>query len=171
MPNRMLRHLSVIALAAAMHTHPGLAGPDQPDASPMGGNGVANYCASILDAAAEARAAHVKHVLDSLRTEVETRIAMLETRNLELKTWVERQERLATAAEQVLVGIYSTMEPEIAAKQIMLLDRTTASSILRQMKPRDASTILNEMQPQAGAELMRIASEAMKRADRGSATQ
>jgi flagellar motility protein MotE (MotC chaperone) len=127
---------------------------------------VIQYCLNISDKAADARMARQAEILRTLEQKLEAKIAELETRRAEIQGWVEKQQQFQSAAQEGLVEIYATMDPEEAAKQMASLDTKLASSVLRQLKPRQASTILNEMKPEQAALLIKTIAATAKREEK-----
>lgn len=123
------------------------------------------YCLNIRDKAAEARSARQAAELKKLEASLDEKIAALEARSSELKSWVEKQRDIQTSAEKGLVDIYAGMDPGVAAEQLGRLDTKLASSIIRQLKPRLASAILDEMSPDKAAPLVRIIAAATRKED------
>lgn len=117
---------------------------------------VINYCLNISDKAAETRAARRLAALTEMEDKIKSKISELELRRSELEKWVEQKKALQQAAEESLVEIYATMDPEEAAKQLTKLDPRLASSVLFRLKPRLASGILNEMKAEDAAGLVRL---------------
>lgn len=121
------------------------------------------YCTNILDAASEARAAFRLKKLKEVEQQIEKRIAALEEKSKELKSWIERREKFIDKAQGQLVAIYKQMRPDAAALQLSALDEMTAAAILLKLKPRTASSILNEMDPKLAARLASFVSYAAKK--------
>ncbi|MET0220521.1 MAG: MotE family protein, partial [Tardiphaga sp.] len=71
----------------------------------------------------------------------------------EYKTWMERRDVFLKRATASLVKIYSQMEPDAAAAQLIAMDEETAASLLMKLEPGNASAILNEMVPDKAARL------------------
>ena len=122
------------------------------------------FCTNIKDAASEARAAFRLKKLKEVEKQIEDRIAALEEKSQEIKSWLERRENFIEKAQNQLVDIYKLMRPDAAALQISALDEMTAAAILLKLKPRTASTILNEMDPKMAARLASFVSYAAKKA-------
>ena len=116
--------------------------------------------ANFSEAAAEARVARQQAELSALRDAVAEKISELNLRTAILKQWVERREALLNAAGDELVKIYGTLEPDVAAQQIVRLDVRVATSILRKLKPAAAGAILNAMEPKRAALLAKVISSA-----------
>lgn len=127
-------------------------------------NADGGYCSNILDAASEARAAFRLKKLKDIEAEIEKRIAALEEKSQEIKSWLERREKFIDKAQGQLVAIYKQMRPDAAALQLAVLDEMTAAAILLKLKPRTASSILNEMDPKLAARLASFVSYAAKKA-------
>jgi flagellar motility protein MotE (MotC chaperone) len=119
-----------------------------------------DYCVNFSEAAAEARVARQQAELSALRDAVAEKISELNLRTAILKQWVERREALLNAAGDELVKIYGTLEPDVAAQQIVRLDVRVATSILRKLKPAAAGAILNAMEPKRAALLAKVISSA-----------
>jgi len=111
------------------------------------------YCVSIADEAEEARIAYQKAKLAEAEQQIDERIAALEAKTAEYRTWLERREKFTRKVTQKLVQIYAKMEPEAAAMQLISMDEEAAASIVAKLDPRNSSAILNEMQPAKAARL------------------
>jgi flagellar motility protein MotE (MotC chaperone) len=111
------------------------------------------YCVSIAAAAADARTALQMTKLTEMEKRIGQRIALLEAKTAEYKTWMERRDAFLKRATGTLVKIYSQMEPDAAASQLVAMDEETAASVLVKLEPGNASAILNEMPPDRAARL------------------
>jgi flagellar motility protein MotE (MotC chaperone) len=111
------------------------------------------YCVAIADTAADARIAWQKAKLAEVEQQIGKRIAALEAKTAEYKSWLERREEFSRRATETLRQIYSKMEPDAAAPQLVAMDEETAASILAKLDPHSTSAILNEMQPEKAARL------------------
>lgn len=123
---------------------------------------VIDYCLNISDKAAETRMARQVEALKQLEGEIDLKISELEKRAAGVQAWVDKQERLQSAASAGVVEIYAAMDPEAAARQMSKTDPRLASSVLRQLKPKQASLILNEMKPEQAALLVKAIAAASK---------
>lgn len=112
-----------------------------------------DYCANFADEARDVRFALQQKQLSEMEAKLERKIAELEDKRLEYLSWLARRDAELKAAEAGVVAIYAKMRPDAAAQQLALLDRDTAASILRQLKPRNASAILAEMPETPAAQL------------------
>jgi flagellar motility protein MotE (MotC chaperone) len=112
-----------------------------------------DYCANFADEARDVRLALQQKQLKELEARLEKKIAELEDKRLEYLSWLARRDAELKAAEAGVVAIYAKMRPDAAAQQLAVLDRDTAASILRQLKPRNASAILAEMPETPAAQL------------------
>ena len=149
-----------LGMAAAGGAEKSMAPKSAPSAPAADGG----YCTNILDAASEARAAFRLKKLKEVEKQIEGRIAALEEKSKELKSWIERREKFIDKAQGQLVAIYKQMRPDAAALQLSALDEMTAAAILLKLKPRTASSILNEMDPKLAARLASFVSYAAKKA-------
>jgi flagellar motility protein MotE (MotC chaperone) len=111
------------------------------------------YCASVADAAADARIAWQKAKLAEIEREIAKRIAALEAKTAEYKSWLQRRDEFLKRANTALVQIYTQMEPDAAALQLVSMDEETAAALLTKLDPQNASAILNEMQADKAARL------------------
>jgi flagellar motility protein MotE (MotC chaperone) len=111
------------------------------------------YCVSIAAAAADARTALQMTKLTEMEKQIGRRIALLEAKTAEYKTWMERRDAFLKRATGSLVKIYSQMEPDAASAQLVAMDEETAASLLMKLEPGNASAILNEMAPDKAARL------------------
>ena len=109
--------------------------------------GVRKYCVNIAAAATDARFSWQSKKLLEVETRIKARIADLDAKQAELKTWLDRREAIAKQAKETLVGIYAKMRPETAAAQIGSLDDDMATAVLAALTPRQASAIFNEITP------------------------
>lgn len=111
------------------------------------------YCVSISGSASDARTAQQMTKLADMEKQIGRRIAALEAKTAEYKSWVERRDEFLKRATTSLVKIYSQMEPDAAALQLVSMDEETAASLLMKLDPQGASAILNEMVPEKAARL------------------
>lgn len=111
------------------------------------------YCVNIAGAAADARLALQRAKLVEAEREIGKRIAVLEAKAAEYKAWVERRDEFLKRTTNSLVKIYTQMEPDAAALQLVAMDEETAAALLVKLEPQNASAILNEMVPEKAARL------------------
>lgn len=116
---------------------------------------IAEYCTAVSDQAGEQRLALQMKALREVQAKVESRLAELEKAKAELQAQLDRRDELRNLARKELVDIYAGMDPAIAAEQMGKVDVRLASSVLRQLKPKQASAILDEMTPELAARLVR----------------
>jgi len=129
-----------------------------------------DYCASVADAAAEARFAWQMRTLKEMEEELGRRIVILEQRAAEYREWLARRDAFVSKAQDALVQIYARMRPDAAASQLANLDEETAAAVLSKLNPRSASAILNEMPPVPAARLTATIAGAAK-VDEGAGAQ
>jgi flagellar motility protein MotE (MotC chaperone) len=128
---------------------------------------VEDYCAGIVDRARDARVAWQTASLQQLRGEVAAKIAELEAKDRELRAWIEKHDSMRLAASRALVDIYAKMDADAAAVQLAGIETATATSILRQLSPRQAGAILNVMATERAAALVRAIAAATGEAGAG----
>lgn len=115
-----------------------------------------NYCLSIASPAAEARLKRQRQELNALKADVQKRIAALDAKIVEHKSWLERFDAFAGKARDSLVGIYASMKPEAAAKQIAEIDEETAAAVIQRLDTRQSGAILTDMDSKKAARLMQL---------------
>lgn len=151
-------------LCAAMAL--GLAGTAPTRALDLGAdNDVERFCSNIADAARDRRHAIQRDELETLRADIDQRIAALEEKRAEYETWLTRRERFLEQAEDNLVEIYARMRPDAAAERLAETDTGLAAGILMKVNARQAGTILNEMDATAAARLTGIMASAAREKD------
>jgi len=122
------------------------------------------YCASIADAAADARFAWQKEQLAILEKQVDERIRRLEEKRAEYETWLARRNEFLAKADTGVVAIYQKMRPDAAALQLANMPDEGAAAILTKLNARTASAILSEMEAARAAQLARMMTDAGKKA-------
>jgi flagellar motility protein MotE (MotC chaperone) len=121
---------------------------------------ITDYCANFADRASDARVAWQNETLRKLEAEVDAKISLLDSKQAEIKIWIDKREAMLRLAGKELVEIYAKMDPEAAAKQLAQIDTGTATSVLRQLSPRGASAILNVMEAEEAARLVKAIANA-----------
>ncbi len=164
--NRFIRSAARIALLAMM----GLAlvpiGESAAEKSPAAemrseiSDEIRAFCSNIADAARDRRYLLQKQELEGLQTDIEKRIAELETRRAEYERWLNLRNEFLEKAEDGLVDIYKNMRADSAAEKLELVNINVAAAIVMKLKPRLASQILNEMDAKTAANLTGIIASA-----------
>lgn len=114
------------------------------------------YCSSIVDAAAAAQIAQQTSNLEKARKELAERVAILDAKTAELKSWVKKREDFTAHATDSLVEIYSKMKPDAAASQLTAMDELTAAAITSKLSPKASSLVLAEMDATKASRLTAI---------------
>jgi flagellar motility protein MotE (MotC chaperone) len=123
-------------------------------ASPVTGDTLAErYCANIIDEAQDARFAWQAKTIADMEKELDKRIALLNEKSAELKSWIERREEFLKLANDGLVEIYSTMRADAAAPQLAAMNEVTAAAIVMKLPPKVASAVLAEMEADKAARM------------------
>lgn len=104
-----------------------------------------DFCANIVDLAAETRARVRADQIASLETDLRKRVAELEAKKAEVQSWVEKQEEIRKRADENVIAILAKMKPEAAAAEIALMEDPLAGAVLMKLGPKTASLILNEI--------------------------
>lgn len=144
--------LTFLAAPVDMHAETSAKEKEQPEIQKI----IEDYCVAVSDIATERRLANQNAILKELESRVQEGIARLEQTKAELEALLKRREELRNLAQKELVDIYSGMDPEAASRQLEKLDVRLASSVVRQLKSRQASAILSEMNPEFAASMAKI---------------
>ncbi|KMO41002.1 MgtE protein [Methylobacterium tarhaniae] len=127
--------------------------------------GKTGYCATIADAAADARFAWQKEQLAALEKQVEERIRRLEEKRAEYEAAVQRRKEFLAKADESVVAVYAKMRADAAALQLTNMPEDNAAAILVKLNARTASAVLAEMEASRAASLARKMAEAGRRKD------
>lgn len=103
------------------------------------------YCSSVVDATAAAQIAQQTSNLEKASKELAGRVAILDAKTTELKSWVKKREEFTAKATTALLDIYSKMKPDAAAHQLTEMNELTAAAITAKLSPKVSSLILAEM--------------------------
>lgn len=136
--------------------------PEMPASLPEGAGATQQYCFNIADAARDARYAWQKKQLTDIEQEVAKRVAELDARTAEYKTWLARRDEFISKAEDGIVQIYAAMKPDAAAAQLSQMHEESAAAVLTKLNTRAASAILAEMEAAKAAKLTMIITGAAK---------
>lgn len=126
---------------------------------------IERFCSNIADAARDRRYALQAQELETLRADVDKRIAQLEQKRQEYEDWLKRREVFLARAQDNVVDIYGKMKPDAAAERLSALNIEMAAAILMKLDARRSSTILNEMEKKAAASITAIMVSATRRED------
>jgi flagellar motility protein MotE (MotC chaperone) len=156
------------APAAAGEATPHAAGAPHPphhkplESLPPDATAVQQYCFNTADPAADARVAWQAKKISDMEAVLETRIALLEAKTEEFKTWLARRDEFSKKAQEKLVSFYTRMRPDAAALQLAAVDEEMAAAVLMKIDAKAASPILSEMDPARAAKIAGIISGAGK---------
>lgn len=103
------------------------------------------YCSSVVDATAAAQIAQQTSNLEKASKELAGRVALLDAKTAELKSWVKKREDFTAKATTALLDIYSKMKPDAAAHQLTEMNELTTAAIIAKLSPKVSSLILAEM--------------------------
>jgi flagellar motility protein MotE (MotC chaperone) len=126
---------------------------------------IREFCSNIADAAKDRRYALQVQELETLKKDIDRRVAQLEAKRAEYETWLKRREEFMANAERGVVEIYSKMKPDAAAERLSDVEPMLAAAILMKLNTRQAGFILNEMNRKAAAELTGIMAAASRPQD------
>ncbi|MFB2549664.1 MotE family protein [Ensifer soli] len=121
---------------------------------------VEQFCGNIADAARDQRYLLQKQELETLQAEVDKRIALLEQRRDEYRTWLKRREDFQKLADENLVAIYKNMKADAAAGKLDQVNSQIAAAIIMKLPARQSSLILSEMTNDKAASITNIMSRA-----------
>lgn len=126
---------------------------------------IEQFCANITDAARDRRHALQLQELETLRKDIDSRMAQLEAKRAEYEDWLKRREEFMESAEAGVVDIYARMKADAAAERLADVEPMLAAAILMKLNTRQAGVILNEMNRKAAAELTGIMAAAARPQD------
>lgn len=121
---------------------------------------IQKFCTNIADPARDQRYLLQKQELEKLRTEVDSRIEVLEARKAEYEDWLKRRNDFLERAQAGLVDIYKTMKADAAAPQLQEMNVEIAAAIIMKLPARQSGLILSEMDPQKAGLISMIISSA-----------
>jgi len=124
------------------------------------------FCQNIDDAAADAHFELRRRELETLRTQVDERITILEQKRQEYEIWLKKRDDFLGRTQDSFVGIISKMKPDAASAQLALVDDMTVAGLMLKLKPAIASTIMNELPAEKAANITHILASAQKLPDK-----
>ena len=111
------------------------------------------FCANNASTADAARIAWQASKLEEVEARLQEKIAELEAKRAEFQEWLRKRDEAMKMARQSVVEIYSKMDPEAAASELVQMDDAMAAAVLSKLNPRTASAILDQMDPARAAHL------------------
>jgi flagellar motility protein MotE (MotC chaperone) len=111
------------------------------------------FCANNVSTADAARIAWQASKLEEVEARLQEKIAELDAKRAELQEWLRKRDEAMKMARQNVVEIYSKMDPEAAASELVQMDDAMAAAVLSKLNPRSASAILDQMDPTRAAHL------------------
>lgn len=114
-----------------------------------------DLCANIAASIEVERISREKLALGELETQIRTRLAALEAKEIEVKARIDRLEAFEKKTDGSLISFYAGMKADAAAAQLAELDDDIAAGILLKLRAKASSAILNEMPADRGAALIR----------------
>lgn len=170
---RALRPAALLVAAAAMGAAALAMAPTPaatqvtmvPGASTEIDSDIQRFCTNIADAARDRRYSLQRAELETLKTEIDVRIAALEEKRAEYEEWLTRRNDFLSRAEDNLVDIYARMRPDAAAERLAQVNPELAAGILMKINARQAGVILNEMDTKSAATLTGIMASAARKQD------
>ncbi len=121
---------------------------------------IRQFCTNIADAAKDQRYLLQKQELETLRSDVDARIAVLESRKAEYEDWLTRRNDFLVRAEAGLVEIFKTMKADAAAPQLEEMNLEVAAAIIMKLPARQSGLVLSEMDPQKAGMIATIIASA-----------
>ncbi|MBP2548068.1 flagellar motility protein MotE (MotC chaperone) [Neorhizobium galegae] len=124
------------------------------------GQDIEKFCTNIADSARDQRYLLQKQELDKLKSGVDERIVVLETRKAEYEDWLKRRNDFLASAQAGLVDIYKTMKADAAAPRLEAMEPGVAAAIIMKLPARQSGLILSEMDPKKAGLISSILSSA-----------
>lgn len=141
---------------------PAALGDAQGNVLPPDATAAQQYCFNTADSAADARYAWQAKKIKEMEGELEKRVAYLQAKTEEYKSWLAKRDEFARKAQEKLVGFYAKMKPDAAALQFMAMEEDAAAALLMKLEPKVASLIMAEIEPTKAAKIASIISGASK---------
>jgi len=120
------------------------------------------FCKNIDEAAADAHFELRRRELETLRTQVDERIKILEQKRQEYEVWLKKRDDFLGRTQDSFVDIIAKMRPDAASAQLALVDDMTVAGLMLKLKPATASTIMNELPAEKAANITHILASAQK---------
>jgi len=120
------------------------------------------FCKNIDDSAAEAHFELRRRELETLRTQLDERIEILEQKRQEYEVWLKKRDDFLAKTQDSFVEIISKMKPDAASAQLALVDDMTVAGLMLKLKPATASKLMNELPAEKAANITHILSSAQK---------
>jgi flagellar motility protein MotE (MotC chaperone) len=111
------------------------------------------FCANNASTADAARIAWQASRLEEVEARLQEKIAELDAKRAEFQEWMRKRDEAMKKARQDIVDIYSKMDPEAAANELVQMDDAMAAAVLSKLNPRNTSAILDQMDPARAAHL------------------
>jgi flagellar motility protein MotE (MotC chaperone) len=111
------------------------------------------FCANNASTADAARIAWQASRLEEVEARLQEKIAELDAKRAEFQEWMRKRDETMKKARQDVVDVYSKMDPEAAANELMQMDDAMAAAVLSKLNPRTTSSILDQMDPARAAHL------------------
>ncbi len=128
--------------------------------TPTTADDIQRFCTNIADPARDQRYLLQKQELEKLQSDVDARIATLETRKTEYEDWLKRRNDFLKSAEIGLVDIFKTMKADAAAPQLAEMKMEIAAAIIMKLPARQSGLILAEMDPKKAGMISTIIASA-----------
>jgi flagellar motility protein MotE (MotC chaperone) len=141
---------------------PAALGDPQGNVLPPDATAAQQYCFNTADSAADARYAWQAKKIKEMEGELEKRVAYLQAKTEEYKSWLAKRDEFARKAQEKLVGFYAKMKPDAAAMQFMAMEEDAAAALLMKLEPKVASLIMAEIEPTKAAKIAAIISGASR---------
>lgn len=166
--SRLTANLTPGRLLALGFTLVALSGASAQEAAPPAVAGgtqdeIRQFCSNIADAARDQRYLMQKQELDTLQSEVNERIVLLEQRKAEYEDWLAKRNEFMKQAEAGLVDIYKTMKADAAAPQLQETPPILAAAIIMKLPAKQSGLIMAEMDPKKASVIAAIMASAADR--------
>lgn len=126
---------------------------------------IQRFCGNVADAARDRRYMIQMQELESLKAEIEARVAQLEAKRSEYEKWMTLRQEFMDHASENVVQIYSRMRPDAAAERLASMKSDLAAAIMLKLEVKRSGLIMNEMESTVAAKLTGIMASAAREED------
>jgi flagellar motility protein MotE (MotC chaperone) len=103
------------------------------------------YCKAVYEELGKKRQNREAIELKKVIEEVEAKTATLEQRIETLKEWTAKRDAFKALAQESIVKLYSRMQPESAASQLVAMPEDVAAAVVMKLDAKLSGVILAEM--------------------------
>ena len=119
-----------------------------------------SYCKAVAEITVAYDVARDRTELRRMAEDISVSAAELETKIATLKDWVGRRDSFIARAQDTLVKIFNSMQPEAAAVQLAAMVEETSAAVILKLDAKAAAAILGEMEAGSASRISTILSAA-----------